>query len=260
MSTTEEIFQAMRRSGMNDWVGGADPALVARLSFAWVQDNLSISPSDRVLDFGCGIGRTSVLIAEYLTSGELVGVDIVPAQIHFCRTEIASRFQNASYYCIQARNPHYDRLITEDTIAVSEDEFRINRSCNFDFVVASSVFTHFDPLMAAKYLNFLGGLTKEGGYLALSWFFDHSSNPPDKRLSSGEHFRDIGNLAFALFAIPLFEELVANADLLVARITYGTWRGVPEFSGGRPASNYATNGILKGQHLQDVAILYRPIE
>jgi len=261
MSTAEEIFEAMRRSGMNDWVGGGvDPALVARLSFAWMLDNLLLRPSDRVLDFGCGIGRTSVLIAEFLTTGELVGVDIVPAQIRFCQAEIASRFRNASYYCIIARNPHYDHLIAEDNMAIAEDDFLISHATSFDVVVASSVFTHFDPSMSAKYLRFLKQLTKEGGSLALTWFFDHKTNPPDYRLSNGEDFRNIGNLALALFSFRLFEELTADAGLLIQRITYGTWRGLPEFSEVKAPSQYAANGMLRGQHLQDVAILCRPVE
>jgi cyclopropane fatty-acyl-phospholipid synthase-like methyltransferase len=228
---------------MNEWVGGYDPALVARNSITWAAENLSLSSSHRVLDFGCGIGRTSVLIAEFLTGGELVGIDIIPAQIRFCQAEIASRFQNVSYYCTRARNPLYDHLIAEDSIAISEDDFLISHAGSFDVVVASSVFTHFDPSMASKYLSFLKHLTKEDGCLALSWVFDHKANPPDKRLREEEYFRNIDNLTYALFSPHLFEQLVAEAGLSIQRITYGYWRGLP-------------NDKLKGQHLQDVAILY----
>src|SRR5271166_6300317 len=250
MSIAEAIFEAMRQSGMHDWVGGggADPAAASAENFACVLDNLSLRPSDRVLDFGCGIGRTSVPLADFLSTGELVGVDIVPAQIRFCRAEIASRFRNASFYCTNARNPHYDRLISENDIVISEDDFLKNHAASFDLVVAYSVFTHFDPPMAAKYLSFLKQLTKEDGWLFLSWFFDHKANPSDRRLSNGEDFRDLGNLAFALFSPQLFEELVADAGLQIRRVTYGYWRE------GRP------NVTLKGEHPQDIAILYRPIE
>jgi hypothetical protein len=85
--------------------------------------------------------------------------------------------------------------------------------------------------MAARYLSFLKQLAKESGWILLSWFFDHMANPPDRRRSNGEDFHDIGNLAFALFSIKLSEEFVANAGLLITRITYGTWRALPEFSG-----------------------------
>jgi len=35
MSAAEEIFEAMRRSGMNDWVGGGDPGEIASENFAF---------------------------------------------------------------------------------------------------------------------------------------------------------------------------------------------------------------------------------
>jgi SAM-dependent methyltransferase len=249
MSEAEQIFEAMRRSGMNDWVGGADPAEIASLNFACLRDNLLLRPSDHVLDFGCGIGRTSVPLAEFLNAGKLVGVDIIPAQIQFCQAEIVSRFINTSFYCTDARNPHYDRLISEDNIVISEADFVEHHVASFDLIVAFSVFTHFDPAMASKYLAFLKQLTKQAGWLHLSWFFDHESNPPDRRLSDGEHFRDLGNLGFALFSPRLFEELVADAGLQIRRISYGYWR-----DGWRP------DVTLRGAHPQDVAILYRPVE
>jgi len=250
MSIAEAIFEAMRQSGMHDWVGGggADPAAASAENFACVLDNLSLRPSDRVLDFGCGIGRTSVPLADFLSTGELVGVDIVPAQIRFCQAEIASRFRNASFYCTDARNPHYDRFISEDNMVISEDDFLANRAASFDLVVAYSVFTHFDPPMAAKYLSFLKQLTKEGGWLFLSWFFDHDANPTHNRLSNGEHCYKTEDLSFVLFSLQLFGELVADAGLQIRRITYGYWRE------GRP------NVMLKGEHPQDIAILYRPVE
>src|SRR5947208_13538243 len=124
MTATDEIFDAMRRSGMNEWVGGYDPASVAKHSLTWLLENISFRPSDRVLDFGCGIGRTSLLLAELLSAGgELVGVDIIPAQIRFCQTEITRRFCNATYYCTKAQNPHYNHLIDPDTISISEAHF-----------------------------------------------------------------------------------------------------------------------------------------
>ena len=247
MSASADIFEAMRRSGMNDWVGGGDPAFIGRNNFACVLDNLSLRPSDRVLDFGCGIGRTSVPLAEFLVTGELVGIDVIPAQIRFCQAEIASRFRNASFYCTDARNPQYDPLIVEDNIAVSEDEFWKSRTADFDLVIAYSVFTHFDPTMISKYLSCLKKIIKAGGYIFLSWFFDHHENPPEDRISSGEKFRNIDNLFKSLFSLELFEDLVADAGLQIQRITFGTWRG-------------GADGILKGQHYQDISILYRAAE
>jgi SAM-dependent methyltransferase len=242
MTPAEEAFEAMRRSVMVDWVGGGDPAVVGRHNFGCIAENLVVLRSHRVLDFGCGIGRTSVPLAEFLTEGELVGIDIVPAQIKFCCDQIAPRFSNARFYATAAKNRQYDHRISAAEITIGENEFAAARDSSFDLVGAFSVFTHFDPEMAAKYLRYLALMTAPTGHLLLSWFIDHGGNPPDQRLRKGEQFRDTDNLLFALFSLRLIEELAAGAGLEVLRITYGAWRG---------------NGDahLRGQHYQDVTIL-----
>src|SRR6202011_2974808 len=88
-------------------------------------ENLPLQRNDAVLDFGCGIGRTSVLLAEFLQEGgQVVGSDIVPGQIRFCREQFANFFPNATFYCLQASNPNYDHLIemTEDATLVEGEE------------------------------------------------------------------------------------------------------------------------------------------
>jgi SAM-dependent methyltransferase len=246
MNAVEEIFEKMRQSGMNDWVGGGDPAFVSMGSFGWIMGNLALRPSDHVLDFGCGIGRSSVLIADYLTEGRLVGVDLIPEQIRFCQTEIAPRLSNTSFHRIEAHNPHYDHLAKLDDASLSENDLVQRYSNSFDAIIACSVFTHFDPDMAVNYLKLLGGLVKEGGHLCLTWFFDRSDNPEDKRLVAGEHFRNINDYAFTLFSPILLYQMVGSAGLQIQRISYGSWRGTTPYY------------LLKGQHYQDDIVLYRP--
>jgi ubiquinone/menaquinone biosynthesis C-methylase UbiE len=80
----QEIYAAVRQTDMNDWVGGANPTEIGAQNFAAIIENLPLAPDHAVLDFGCGIGRTSVLLAEFLSQGgRLVGSDIVPAGLNF---------------------------------------------------------------------------------------------------------------------------------------------------------------------------------
>jgi hypothetical protein len=112
-------------------------------------------------------------------------------------------------------------------------------------VVAFSVFTHFDPPMAARYLESLRNVIKPTGHLLLTWFLDHPSNPRESRLTAGESYLDRDrNLAFAIFAPAAVAELGTRVGLLIEQISYGWWRGWP------PNSH-------KGQHFQDIVILRR---
>jgi SAM-dependent methyltransferase len=248
----EKIYAAMRQSEMCNWVGDGDPATVGAANFTSIVENLPLQRNDAVLDFGCGIGRTSVLLAEFLKEGgQVVGSDIVPGQIRFCREQFANSFPNAIFYCLQASNPNYDHLIamTEDaTLVVGEELFFRKYHEIFDMIVAFSVFTHFDPTMAARYLRCLKDITKQGGHLFLTWFLDHPSNPGESRLGPEQNFLDWdGKLGSAIFSLAAVMELSSSAGLLVERISYGFWRGSPA-------------NVLKGQHYQDIVILRRPVE
>jgi SAM-dependent methyltransferase len=249
--SAEKIYSAMRQSEMRNWIGGGDPAAVGAANFNSIIENLPLQRNNVVLDFGCGIGRTSVLLADFLNEGgQVVGSDIVPGQIRFCREQITSLFPNAKFYCTKASNPAYDALIArtfDSIITISEEDFFIEHHEVYDVIVAFSVFTHFDATMAAYYLKYLRDVVKPGGNLFLTWFLDHPSNPTESRLGPDQNFRDLdGKLGFAIFSLAAVLELSSSAGLLVERISYGLWRGWPT--------------ILKGQHGQDVVILRRPIE
>jgi SAM-dependent methyltransferase len=250
----EKIYAAMRQSEMNNWDGGGDPAAIGAANFTSIIENLALRRDAAVLDFGCGIGRISILLAEFLNEGgQVVGSDIVPGQIHFCREQFAHVFANATFYCLQASNPLYAQYVTataDATPAVNEELFFQKYRDAFDLIVAFSVFTHFDPTMAAHYLKSLRDITKPSGHLFLTWFLGHPNNPVESRLGPEENFQDrSGNLLSAIFSLAAVEQLSSSAGLLIERISYGYWRDWPVNIHG-----------LKAQNGQDIVILRRPVE
>ena len=222
--SAEKIYAAMRNSGMTDWVGGGDPAGVGGSNFSSIIENLPLQRHDAVLDFGCGIGRTSVLLAEFLNEGgSLVGSDIVPGHIEFCREQFAHPFPNATFYCMKASNPSYNHLITQTenaTPAIDEEIFFQQYRDVFDMTIAFSVFTHFDQTMAAHYLRSLRDVTKPSGHILLigsSIILATQRNFLGyPRLGAGENFTDPkGDLSFVLFSPAAVAELASSAGLLV---------------------------------------------
>ena len=245
-----DAFAAMRGTEMQEWVGGGhDPAYIGQMNFDVLCDNLRLRPDFRVFDFGCGIGRTAVPLAAFLGKGHLVGSDIVPAQIRFCREEITTRFPNSEFHCPRAQNPLYDHLISEDHDGtISEAEFFAAHRETFDLVVGFSVFTHFDPGMAYHYLCQLRDVTKSGGLLLLTWFFDRPDNPPGHHLPAGADFADLsGNLGLALYSVAQMQELVGRSQLQLERLNFGWWR-----------HDLKPTLAIRGQHPQDCVILAKP--
>lgn len=254
----EKIYAMMRQSQMNNWMGGGDPAVIGAATFTSIIENLALRRDAAVLDFGCGIGRTSIHLAEFLNGGQVVGSDIVPGAIQFCREQFAHVFANATFYCLQASNPLYANPLyapyvtatAEATQTIDEELFFLKYRDAFDLIVAGSVFTHFDPAMAAHYLKSLRDVTKPSGHLFLTWFLDHPNNPAESRLGPEENFQDrSGNLLYAIFSLAAMEQLSSSAGLLIERISYGYWRDWPVNVHG-----------LKAQYGQDVVILRRPVE
>jgi SAM-dependent methyltransferase len=258
--SVEKAYAAMRNSAMREWVGGGDPEAVGRGNFASIVENIMLKPDFSVLDFGCGIGRTSAALAEFLKEGgQLVGTDIIPAQIQFCREQIGQFFPNTTFHCIQANNqannPLYGQFVSmtqAQASTIDEREFFSSNDNRFDTTVGFSVFTHFNPTMAAYYLRALNQMTKPTGHLLLTWFLDHLENPSQLlgfpvRLGSGESFADpSGSLVVALYSPTAVAHLAADAGLRIERISYGYWR----------RAEWAA-APLKGQHYQDIVILRR---
>ena len=139
----------MRQSQMNNWMGGGDPAVIGAATFTSIIENLALRRDAAVLDFGCGIGRTSIHLAEFLNGGQVVGSDIVPGAIQFCREQFAHVFANATFYCLQASNPLYANPLyapyvtatAEATQTIDEELFFLKYRDAFDLIVAGSVFT-----------------------------------------------------------------------------------------------------------------------
>ncbi len=103
--------------------------------FGHLLSTLRIQPGDRVLDFGCGTGWTSIMLAR--TGAEVVGMDIAPAALHIAR-EVA------------------DRELTPETRARLDFRTYSGTDLDFadgecDFVVVFDAFHHFpNPMTILK--------------------------------------------------------------------------------------------------------------
>jgi len=81
-----------------------------------------IGESDVVLDLGCGCGRMSIHLAEYLKEGKYVGVDSSPPLLNWCKEKIATAFGNTSFVFIDVYNGSYNPEVPEEGLAHDETE------------------------------------------------------------------------------------------------------------------------------------------
>ena len=224
-----DLYAKMQSSPMNRWVGIGPVEAVGQANLATVFECMDLPRYSRVLDLGCGIGRTAAPIAEYLTDREVVGADIVAEMIRFCNENVKPVFRNTNFFVISNSNPLYDHynenksLAQEDISIFSPDKFEEVYESYFDTVFAFSVFTHFTPEMASKTFRMISRITTEDAVVLITAFIDV---PWGKyRLRTGdEGFRDcqLLKLNFALFDANQLIALASEAGFRLTRLIFGT--------------------------------------
>jgi SAM-dependent methyltransferase len=125
-----------------------------------------LAPEHKVLDVGCGPGRTAIPLASYLSEeGVYEGFDVSVDAIEWCRDQISSRFPNFGFTCADVFNGGYNpygRIRPTQFTFPYPDEY-------FDLVILYSVFTHMLPEDLEHYLSEIARVLKEGGTMIASF-------------------------------------------------------------------------------------------
>lgn len=207
----------------------------------WVGENYlrhfrelaGLKPDEAVLDVGCGVGRMAAPLTGFLNpAGRYEGFDIVPANVRWCRREIAPRWPNFRFRHADIYNREYN-----PGGKVLGHEFRFPYpDSTFDFAFLTSVFTHLMPPDAAHYLGELGRVLKPGGRCLATFFL---LNPESRRLvdenrgritllpGDGQyrvHRADIPETCIALDERFIQGE-AETAGLSLDPVRYGSWCG-----------------------------------
>lgn len=237
---TAEIFDVMRRSTMNDWVGGSDPEIVGEASSNVVTRLLPLPGHARILDFGCGIGRVlAALRKRNITSQPIVGMDIMPPVIDFCNTYLQPNLSSLNFELIDDKNDHYDRFISGNN-GKSRSQLAIQYQSYFDVGYAFSVFTHVSQEDFGGLLKFISAMMVPGGQFLMTCFElnefsrymikNGQSLFPlvDKEEREGGKIL-IGDrsdpLAFIAFDRSLVEKMAWDAGMAITKVEYGCWMG-----------------------------------
>lgn len=125
-----------------------------------------LEPSDRVLDVGSGIGRKSIPLTRYLgPDGRYDGFDIVDAGVEWCRKNITARHGNFRFHVADIFNKLYS---PQGSATAASFRFPFPDG-EFDFVIATSVFTHMLPDDLTNYFAEIGRVLRKGGTAFLTF-------------------------------------------------------------------------------------------
>lgn len=125
-----------------------------------------LKPTDTVLDIGSGIGRIAIPLTIYLTTGEYHGFDINRRGIEWCQKNISRSFPDFHFQYVDIFNKYYNK---RGKIQAHEFIFPYENN-RFDFVFATSVFTHMLPEQITHYLSEINRVLKPCGTCFITWF------------------------------------------------------------------------------------------
>jgi SAM-dependent methyltransferase len=219
-----------------DFVGHSDFAATGDEFLAYFVELGGLQPSERVLDVGCGIGRMARPLAGYLSGeGSYDGFDVNREGIGWCRR----RYRRHPTFRFQVADIFNARYNPGGAHRADEYHFPYEHG-SFDFVLATSVFTHLLEADATNYLAECARVLAPGGRLFATLFLlNDTSRALMAAGTAGMTFLDVDERV-AILDEDLPEEAVAYDDewvfetlrsegLELTGIHPGSWSGRDEF-------------------------------
>jgi len=196
------------------------------------RDICGLRPAEQMLDVGCGIGRKTVPLTQYLTgAARYEGIDANASGVEWCRQTITPRFPNFHFQRVDVRNRLYNPSGTQ-----SPSTFRFPfPDQSFTFVTLGSVFTHMLPDDVKQYLAEVHRVLARGRCL-ISYFL--LNEEAERLIGAGRSALNFvtTNDGYATISPDVPERAVAfeedfvkalyqQVGLTIERLEYGSWCG-----------------------------------
>lgn len=142
-----------------------------------------LHPDHKILDIGCGTGRVSLALMNFVSdAGSYDGIDVRADEIKWLRKNYSKKRPNFNFHHANLFNKYYHPsgiLDPSDYVFPFKDK-------SFDFIFLTSIFTHLLPRVLEHYLQEIKRMLKADGYFFASFFLlnaDARSNIQDKNSS-----------------------------------------------------------------------------
>ncbi len=219
------------------FVGGGDFKEIGEDFLRHFIQKCGLQPHERILDVGCGVGRMAVPLTGYLNrDGSYEGFDIVAEGIRWCKRNISTNYPGFNFRHANILNKTYNpygQIKASDFTFPYPDE-------SFDFVFATSLFTHMLPADTENYIAEISRVLKKNGRCFLTFFL--MNNEAERLTGAGSatlDFRFTGNDYYTTnsdtpeYAICFDETFVTDIctgnSLNISSVLYGSWCGRSNF-------------------------------
>lgn len=147
---------------LQTYVGPGDFGAIGASFLALFRELGQLAPDEDVLDIGSGSGRMAVPLTRYLEpTARYEGFDISTDAVRWCQEHISPEYPNFGFRSVDVANTHYN---PDGTVAADQFSFPYP-DASFDFVFATSVFTHMLPAGLDRYTSEAARVLRPGGRL-----------------------------------------------------------------------------------------------
>jgi len=200
-----------------------------------------LKPHERVLDVGCGAGRAAVPLTTYLDErGTYHGFDNYPFGVDWCRENITPKHPRFFFERVDVFNKLY---YPYGKISASEFRFPYE-DASFDFIIASSVFTHMLPADMTRYFSEMARVLAPGGRSFITYYLlnDETRSEIDKHGNEPTFQHRYGSFFVcdptSMEDIVGYEEdfvrtMYARENIAIQRLISGSWCGRSGMSNGQ---------------------------
>ena len=158
-------FNSMYQPPSKSFMGSGNYEAIGNEFFNYFKQIGGLMPEHKVLDIGCGSGRLSIPLTNYLKAGSYDGFDVIKSEIDWAQNNISNKFSNFKFTHVDVKNNIYNEG------SQTADSFKFPFDDNtFDFIYLNSVFTHMRTDDVKNYLSEISRVIKSGGKCLITYF------------------------------------------------------------------------------------------
>ncbi len=212
----------IRSNGIRGQFGGGKFDFYSKMLGNILVEHCQLKPQHKVMEVGCGVGRTAVFLSGYLNDENFFGWDVDKVSLDIAKElplfkKKKFRFQHVDYL-----NDLYNKKGGQQTFKFpSEDN-------SFDVVFLVSVFTHMYPNDIIFYISEISRVLKPGGRCMMTCFLMDFGVGKELNFVYKKENCYLNNEAHPLQAIAFdksfFENLFTKNSLVIEKLLKGSWR------------------------------------
>ncbi len=218
----------VRSNGVTRQFGGKNFHQFGNQLAEHLKNYTHLNNQSKVLEIGCGCGRTAFALADILDEGNFVGMDIEKIALESCQKNALFNRKNFRFDYLDVQNDEYNPAGT-----CRADSYKFPYNANeFDVIFLVSVFTHMLTDDVKNYIAEISRMLKPGGVCMITTFLmdkGRQSNGISFPFNEKNHYfynQVMPEVAFGYFSEFYTTQFASHGLKQIHDTLWGSWRNM----------------------------------